>query len=243
MADIHNMAIDTDDELTAHIEDTSTHWTVSDIVWVSDHQTISNKKYWWEVDYSEFEEDWIYVAKGAATVYRDELNDLIKSASQNSFSHLVYDYTEWTLDFKTTCNLNDWALMNVQINHDWKEGSSVEPHIHRFQNQNKVPNRLIQYRRQIQWQAKTTAWTSLARQEIVYVYTSWTLNQITSFWEITAPWWAWISDILQIRILRDNANTSTLFTWTDTYSWDAEAVSFDVHIECDTIWSREKYVK
>jgi hypothetical protein len=25
MADIHNMAIDTDDELTAHIEDTSTH--------------------------------------------------------------------------------------------------------------------------------------------------------------------------------------------------------------------------
>lgn len=39
------------------------------------------------------------------------------------------------------------------------------------------------------------------------------------------------------------ANTSTLFTVADTYSGDAEAVSFDVHIECDTLGSIQRYSK
>jgi len=190
-----------------------------------------------------FETDGTMVADSDATCFRDELNDLIKSASQNPSSHLVYDYTEGTLDFKNNCDLNDWALMNVQINHDWKVGSDVEPHVHWFQNQDVIPNWLIQYRWQKECESKTTSWTNLEWQSNACTYVSGTINQITSFGNITPPTNYGISDILQLRLLRDVANASTLFSTTDTYSGDAEATSFDVHIEVDMLGSHGRYIK
>jgi hypothetical protein len=195
-------------------------------------------------NYSEFETDGTYKANGNATCFRGELNDLIKSASQNPSSHLFFDYTEGTLDFRDNCDLNDWALMNIQINHDWKNGSDIEPHIHWFQNANNTPNWLIQYRWQKQCSAKTTDWTSKKWDNNACSYTSGTINQITSFGAITPPvGYGQVSDILQVRVLRDTSNTSTLFTGADTYTGDAESVSFDCHIEVDTLGSRQLYAK
>jgi hypothetical protein len=182
-------------------------------------------------------------AIGDATCFRDELNDLIKTGTNNPSSHLVQDLTEGTLDFKNNCDLNDWALMNVQVNHDWKSGSDVEPHIHWFQNANNTPNWLIQYRWQRSCNTKTTTWTSKKYTTNACTYASGTIHQITSFGAITPPSGYGISDILQIRILRDTANASTLFTGADPYAGDAEAISFDVHIEVDMLGSRQLYVK
>jgi len=195
-------------------------------------------------NYSEIEADGTYRASGTATCFRDELNDLIKTGTNNPSSHLVLDLTEGTLDFKDNCDLNDWALMNVQINHDWKLGSDVEPHIHWFQNANNIPNWLIQHRWQKQCGAKTTAWTSVKYTTNACTYSSGTINQITGFGTITPPvGYGQVSDIIQIRLLRDTANASTLFTGADPYTGDAEAVSFDVHIEVDTLGSRALYAK
>jgi len=194
-------------------------------------------------NYTKLETDGTMQAIGTATCFRDELNDLIKSASQNPSSHLVFDYIEGTLDFKDNCDLNDWSLMNVQINHDWKSGSDVEPHIHWFQKANNMPNWLIQYRWQKSCGAKTTSWTSVKYTTNACTYVSGTINQITSFGAITPPSGYGISDILQIRILRDTANASTLFAGADPYTGDAEAMSFDVHICVDMLGSRQLYVK
>lgn len=204
-----------------------------------------------ETNKTVLESDGTMQSYGSATCYRDELNDLIKGASQNPSSHLVYDYTEGTLDFKDSCDLNDWALMNVQINHDWKLGSAIEPHVHWLQNATQMPNWMIQYRWQKQGVAKTTSWTSLPWSENAVEYTSGTINQITSFGEISAPeGYGEVSDIVQIRLLRDTGNDSGEFTeigggtaGADNYTGDAEAVSFDVHIEVDMFGSKSRYSK
>lgn len=194
-------------------------------------------------NYTEFKADGTMQAIGDATCFRDELNDLVKAAANNPASHLVFDFTEGALVFKTNADLNDWAIMNVQINHDWKSGSNVYPHIHWFQAQNNTPNWLIEYRWQRNGQAKTTAWTRAIMTSNVFTYTAGTLNQISGFPVITPPANYNISDILQIRFLRDNANTSGLFAGADPYTADVSATSADVHIEVDMLGSHSEYVK
>lgn len=188
-------------------------------------------------NYAEFDTDGSMVLNGTATVIKDEIHDLIKAAANNPSSHLVFDYTEGTLDFKNTCDLSDWAMMNIQLNHDRMLTSVVEPHIHWFQNENKTPNWLIQYRWQVNGQEKITAWTSKAYVENEFTYSGTTLVQITSFGSLTPPVTSSLSDILQIRILRDVANVSTLFGGADTYTGDAEALSVDAHKICDRLGS------
>jgi len=207
------------------------------------NQWTGTNKFGDETNNTEFEADGTMKANGSATCFRDELNDLIKTGLSNPSAHLVKDLTEGTLDFKNNCDLNDWALMNVQINHDWKAGSAVEPHIHWFQNASGTPNWLIQYRWQSSCQAKTTSWTSKKWTASACTYVSGTIHQITSFGTISAPVGYGISDILQIRFIRDVADTSTLFGGADAYSGDAEALSSDVHIEVDTLGSRALYSK
>ena len=192
---------------------------------------------------TEFEADGTVKFNGTATVFVDELGDLIKAAGQNPASKLVWDYPEGTLDFKDTCDLNTYAVMNVQLNHDWKFGSAIEPHIHWFQNQNETPNWLLGYRWQSNGYAKTTAWTYMPWDNNVVEYVEGTIVQITSFRELEAPGTYGISDILQFRIFRDTANDSEELTELDPYVGNAEALSFDIHIEVDTIGSRQRYTK
>ena len=89
----------------------------------------------------------------------------------------------------------------------------------------------------------TTAWTSQAYTGHAFTYTSGTLNQITQMGTITPPPGCGISDIVQIRVLRDNDNDSTLFAGADPLAADVDAVNFDVHIEIDSFGSNQEYVK
>lgn len=205
--------------------------------------TVTGLKYGGATNYSEFEADGTLVSRGDATCFRDELNDLNRTGLNNPSSHIIQDLTEGALVFKTTCDLNDWAIMNVQINHDWKLGSNVKPHIHWWQAQNATPNWLIEYRWQRNGQAKTTAWTRAICNSNVYTYTSGTLNQISGFPVITPPTNYSLSDILQIRFIRDVANGSGLFAGADPYTVNVSATSADVHIEVDMFGSRQEYSK
>jgi hypothetical protein len=106
-----------------------------------------------------------------------------------------------------------------------------------------MPNWLLQYRWQIQGEAKVTDWTYLPYDSNAVVWSTGTLNQITKFGGIAAPTGDGISDIVQFRLIRDVDNDSGEFDDVETSPVDQDAVNFDIHIEVDTIGSRSEYTK
>ena len=102
---------------------------------------------------------------------------------------------------------------------------------------------MIQYRWQIQGGAKTTAWTNYKMNTPAFSYTSGVLNQICNGSGITPPNGAGISDILEVRIIRDNANATGIFAGANVYNATARVTSVDIHVEKDTIGSNDEYTK
>ena len=195
-------------------------------------------------DYSEFEADGSLHMVGAATIFDDEKDSIIGLKFDSPASSIIINLAEGTLTFDNRCSVSDYVYTGVQLTHKWLNGSSIGPHIHWFQVSSATPNWVIQYRWQKQGGLKTTTWTSLGWNSNAFTYVSGTLNQITSFPAISPPTgYGQVSDIIQVRILRDISNSLGLFAGAETGPVDQDVLSFDVHIECDTLGSREQYVK
>lgn len=194
-------------------------------------------------NYSEFEADGTLKFHGNATVFRDEMHTLIHQSKNNNAARMVDNIAEGSLTYKSNATVVDYAIMSVQLNHDRKNGADVYPHLHWWQTTINMPNWLLEYRWQRNGQAKVTAWTELAHIENAFTWVSGTLNQITRFTPITPPSGDGVSDVLQIRLSRDVAAASTIYTVAETSPVDQDALSLDVHIEIDTIGSRQEYIK
>lgn len=190
---------------------------------------------------TEFEADGTMKMNGSATCYTDLIGSITSIQVQGSGVSL--NAAEQSIDFTTGANLLDYAWISFQMKHEWKMGSNIFPHLHWTQNSANTPNFLIRYRWQRNGQTKTTAWTNYKCNTNAFTYTSGSLNQISYGAAITPPTGYSISDIVQIRIFRDNGNTSTLFTGTDVYTGDAQITSSDIHIESDTLGSRTEFTK
>lgn len=156
---------------------------------------------------------------------------------------LALNDTEGTADFATNANLSDYLWDNTQLNHDRDFSSPIHPHIHWFQAQNNTPNWLLHYRWHLNGGAKVTSWTYLPCNTNAFAYTSGTILQISYGAAIVAPASSNVSDIIQFRIYRDNANTSAQFGGADAYSAVAGMLSFDCHIELDSNGSIAEYHK
>jgi len=203
-------------------------------------KTFNNLRAGGIANYTEFETDGSMRMVGDATVFDDMLGDITQVFTIGPGVSL--DVTESTIDFTTAANLSDYILVNYQMKHGWKAGSSIFPHIHWFQNSNATPNFLIQYRWQRNGQAKATAWTNYkCSTSNAFTYVSGTLDQISYGAALPAPVNYSLSDILQFRVLRDVANTSGVFTGADTYAGDAELTGVDCHYEISQIGSRTEY--
>lgn len=200
------------------------------------------KKFWNASWSSQFADDWTLMFSWAATVFDDMLWDITRT--QTVGTRVTLNNVEWSVEFTNQATPSDYIFLNTQISHKWKVGSVVYPHVHWWQNQNAVPNWLIQYRWQRNGLAQTTPWTNLALLSSAFTYTSGTLNQISynAGW-ITPPVWAGLSDILQIRLIRDSQNSTWLFPWIWLYSWTVSATSIDTHIEIDMVGSSTEYTK
>ena len=194
-------------------------------------------------NYAQFNDDGTFILVGDATCFRDEFGPLIGAKLESPASDIVTDAAEGSITFKKTATLADYISMPVQVNHDAKTGSDIYPHIHWWQTSANIPNWLIQYRWQVNGSAKNTAWTNVKYASHAFTYVSGTMNQITGFGGLTPPVGAGVSLILQLRLLRDSANASTLFTGADPLNASADATFYDVHIEIDTFGSKEQYVK
>lgn len=179
---------------------------------------------------------------GTASYFDDMLHSLIGQKMESPSSDVTQNIVEGTVDFKKTATLADYVMMNIQMQHKRKNGAAIRPHLHWLQASATMPHWLIQYRYQKLGAVKTTAWTSLKWTVNAFNYTpATTLNQITEFGSIVPPAGDGVSDILQVRLLRDTTNASTLFAGADTLNATVAALSFDVHVECNRLGSDTEY--
>lgn len=179
---------------------------------------------------------------GDAIVYKDEKYDALAIKVQGT--GVSTNAAESTQDFADNATLLDYLHGNIQLNHDRDPSQPILPHVHFFQAYDVAPNFLLQYRYQINGSAKATAWTSVVMNALAYDYGSGTLNQIAYVPNgIVVPATAGLSDIVQVRILRDNANDSGLFAGADGYTGDVGVLSCDIHVAINSLGSDSEYQK
>lgn len=183
-------------------------------------------------NYAKFEADGTLVLKGDATGWEDVGKEAVNLRQVGT--GVSINSTESTVEFNTISNLSDYMFVNVQLNHSWEVGSVIYPHLHTESTSTLVPNWLFQYRWQIRGGNKVTTWTNLACNTALFTLDGVVNQQVIAPAGITPPVGAGISDIIQFRILRDNANNSGVFSGADPLNAVASIVSFDVHIKIDT---------
>jgi len=182
------------------------------------------------------------------TYFDDLLAPLIGAKLESPSSHIVYDTTRHYIIFQKTSDWNDdWLSIAIQMPHRWKTGSVLYPHIHWIQQAAVMPNFIISWIWQVNGgQSPGTSWAHIKHSANVFDWTTGNLNQITKFGTITPPVGAGLSDMLLIKIMRDVANESTLFSGAEndgTTQDNAYCASFDIHFEIDSAGSNTEYVK
>lgn len=196
-------------------------------------------------DYTVFETDGTMEANGAAACWRDELQSVIGAAITSPSADFQVNIPESSVTAEASARYpTDYLTTNWQINHDWELGSVIAPHTHWWQTTTNMPNWVLGYRWQKQGDIKTTSWTHIPWDANRATWTAGTLNQITGFPDITPPvGYGQVSDIVQVRLYRDVTNVSTLFAGAETSPVDQDIVNLDVHIQVNTLGSRQEYVK
>ena len=174
--------------------------------------------------------------------WRDEYGDVLTLRSVGT--GVSINAAESVAEFTVASDLNDFLYKNTQLNHDRDETAVVSPHVHWFQASNAVPNFLFQYRWQVNGGTKLTPWLNLRMNVPFFTYVSGTIHQLCDLAaDIAPPAGSTISDIIQFRLLRDNANTSGAFTGADPYVGTVGVLSVDIHIQTNSLGSTTEYVK
>ena len=129
-------------------------------------------------------------------------------------------------------NPGDRVGGNLEINHEFMVGTNIvfRPHFHWFQSSNAQIQMTMRYRLQRNGQPKTESWTNITttvnNDSNVWLYSSGTLNQITSFPNITVE--CNVSDTFQFQLAR-----------TDSLGGSVLIYFFDLHGEIDSIGSND----
>lgn len=160
-----------------------------------------------------------------------------------SSGRLDFNFDECGIDFQDNARFpNEPICFIAQFSHSKKLDSIVNPHIHWIQNQNVIPNWLLQYR----WYRngdEVPAYTTAKFTTSIFNFVLNPILQITSFPDLTPPTGETVSSILDIRLFRDNNNDSGLFAGSDTYIGDALLKEFDIHFQKDTNGSTMVFMK
>jgi len=192
-------------------------------------------------NYTQFDSTGHQTMTAAAKPWRDELGDVTRTKSQGT--GVAISETESSANFTGTAKTDDYLYTNMQLNHDKDLSAELYPHIHYWQTSAVTPNWLVQHRWQVNGGIKDTTWTDMAATTQAYTYTAGILNQIAVFSSIVPPAGTAISDIAQFRVLRDTANSSTLFAGADPVSNTISMTSFDIHFQINSLGSTDEYTK
>lgn len=95
-------------------------------------------------NYAQVATDGTITLVGTATAFDDLLIEM-KESLKGSGTKPDWDATNLGFLFPQN-NVTEIIYLNVQLPHRWKEGSTIYPHIHFFQDQNVTPTFKLDYR-------------------------------------------------------------------------------------------------
>lgn len=181
---------------------------------------------------------------GAPAVVWDDLKEAaIARSLDTSSGRIDYNYAEATIDYATNAryNVSEQLTFAMQMSHAYKHGTNLRPHVHWIQNQDAVPNWLIEYRVVSNGGAVPATFTQAICSSQVFTYTTGNIMQICKFPEITGV--SETSFSVDVKLFRDVDNDTGLFTGVDLYTGIASIKFFDIHYQIDTLGSRQEYIK
>lgn len=168
----------------------------------------------------------------------DLTGSLIARRLDSTVGKLNYNLAENTITMQSGGSITSTAdrlIFNFQKLHKIKTAGEFRLHTHWEQTSSNQIEWTIQYRKQSNGVAKTTAWTTVTANSVddsVWAYTSGTLNQITKLCTVDLSDVS-ISGTVQFRLAR-----------TDSTAGDIEAAFVDAHYNTDqSRGSREEFVK
>ena len=184
------------------------------------------------------------VQQGTNTTWKDIVTQAFAQNIDISSGRIDFNYTGVTIDFAVNARYPEEPLcMAFQMQHDYKFGTQMYPHLHWIQNSSDIPNWMIAYRVSQNGIAIPDAF-NLAKHNgggAVYTYSSGTILQIVRFPVISG-----VHDLsfsIDIKLYRDTANASGLFAGADPYTGIASVKFFDLHYEVDDLGSAAEYIK
>lgn len=198
-------------------------------------------------NYLEVQEDGTDVRVGNATQWDEISQSVVGKNLYVNAGRIDYNYDDLTVDFSSNARYpNENIGVVSQMLHARKVDSDIYPHIHWIQEDAGLPNILVEYRWYGNGEPVTATWTQVAltSADNVFVYSGGVMQQIT---RIILPVGSGIdkglSSTFEVKIYRDNSNSSGLFSGADSYPTIFKVKYYDIHIEKDTIGSREEFVK
>ena len=185
--------------------------------------------------YSEFEADGTYHMAGDATVWDDITVPGLSVRPSGSLppaltSGFAGNANLYTYQFIGTGGSVNECYFSIQLPHGWKEGSTIYPHVHWTPTDANAGD--VKWQLEYTWANLNTAFGGSTADSVVSAAsgTAWQ-SQVSGFTPIVGTGKT-ISSILVCRLFRDPADVA------DTYAHDVSLISFDIHIEKDTIGSR-----
>ena len=158
-----------------------------------------------------------------------------------SSGRLDYDFANCGVIAQETARYPDEPMCIVaQFPHCKKLGTDINPHIHWIQNQDKVPNLLLEYR-WINNGSVVAAFQKAISNGLAFTYVSGSILQICSWPDISPPTGEKVSSMMDVRLFRDSANASGLFAGVDQYVGDVLLKEFDVHYEINRNGSTDRW--
>jgi hypothetical protein len=197
-------------------------------------------------NYFEVEPNGNVILHGEATSWDDLRFPALAQNLTSPAGRIDFNFDDCTVDIQDNAIYpTDEICILAQMSHAKLLGSSIEFHLHWFQNQNQVPNWLVGYR----WINIGDTANAAASETLVVlnssrvIYNAGTIHQLTEGNSITKPTPDTLSSVLQIRLFRDTTNVSTLFAGADPYVGTVQLMEFDIHFRKDGFGSDEEYVK
>ena len=144
----------------------------------------------------------------------------------------IYIYT-----FSSTV-MNE-VFFSIQLPHSWKESSSISPHIHWMPMTSPATTKNVVWKFEYQWQNIGGTYSGSTTTTLAVTAATGTtgfVHKIDDFTDITGTSKT-MSSILICRLYRDPTDAA------DNYADAAGLLSFDIHIEKDTLGSNLEYKK